>query len=91
MKNYLTVVRRTMIINVGDIIEGNRGRVGEIINIGIATEKTDIAAENDTSLNAKTYDTDLNYKGAITYSGDTGTHWCYFNEIEKVVKAKDGQ
>jgi len=78
-----------MIINVGDIIEGNRGRVGEIINIGIATEKTDIAAENDTSLNAKTYDTDLNYKGAITYSGDTGTHWCYFNEIEKVVKAKN--
>ena len=78
-----------MIINVGDIVEGNHGRVGEIINIGIATEKTDIAAENDTSLNAKTYDTDLNYTGAITYSGDTGTHWCYFNEIEKVVKAKN--
>ena len=78
-----------MIINVGDIIEGNHGRVGEIINIGIATEKTDIASENDTSLNAKTYDTDLNYTGAITYSGDTGTHWCYFNEIEKVVKAKN--
>ena len=78
-----------MIINVGDIIEGNRGRVGEIINIGIATEKTDIAAENDTSLNAKTYDTELNYTGAITYSGDTGTHWCYFNEIEKVIKAKN--
>ena len=80
-----------MIINVGDIVEGNHGRVGEIINIGIATEKTDIAAENDTSLNAKTYDTDLNYVGAITYSGDSGTHWCYFNEIEKVVKAKNGQ
>ena len=78
-----------MIINVGDIVEGNRGRVGEIINIGIATEKTDIAAENDTSLNAKTYDTDLNYVGAITYSGDSGTHWCYFNEIEKVLKAKN--
>ena len=80
-----------MIINVGDIIEGNHGRVGEIINIGIATEKTDIAAENDTSLNAKTYDTELNYTGAITYSGDTGTHWCYFNEIERVIKAKDEQ
>ncbi len=80
-----------MIINVGDIIEGNHGRVGEIINIGIATEKTDIAAENDTSLNAKTYDTDLNYVGAITYSGDSGTHWCYFNEIERVIKAKDEQ
>ena len=80
-----------MIINVGDIVEGNHGRVGEIINIGIATEKTDIAAENDTSLNAKTYDTDLNYVGAITYSGDSGTLWCYFNEIEKVVKAKNEQ
>jgi len=78
-----------MIINVGDIIEGNHGRVGEIINIGIATEKTDIAAESDNSLNAKTYDTELNYTGAITYSGDTGTHWCYFNEIEKVIKAKN--
>ena len=78
-----------MIINVGDIIEGNHGWVGEIINIGIATEKTDIAAESDNSLNAKTYDTELNYTGAITYSGDTGTHWCYFNEIEKVVKAKN--
>ena len=35
-----------MIINVGDKIVGNHGRTGEIINIGIATEKTDIAAEN---------------------------------------------
>ena len=80
-----------MQIKLGDMITDNRGRVGEIINIGIATEKTDIAAENDTSLNAKTYDTELNYTGAITYSGDTGTHWCYFNEIEKVIKAKNGQ
>ena len=48
-----------MIINVGDKIVGNHGRVGEIINIGIATEANDIAAENDTALNAKTYDTDL--------------------------------
>ena len=52
-----------MIINVGDKIIGNHGRTGEIINIGIATEMTDIAAENDTALNAKTYDTDLGYKG----------------------------
>ena len=46
-----------MIINVGDTIKANHGRTGEIINIGIATESTDIAAENDTALNAKTYDT----------------------------------
>ena len=78
-----------MIINIGDTITANHGRSGEIINIGIATEKTDIAAELDSSLNAKTYDTSLGYTGAITYTGDTGTHWCYFNEIEKVVKAKN--
>ena len=76
-----------MIINVGDKILGNHGRVGEIINIGIATEMTDIAAENDTALNAKTYDTDLKYTGAVTFTGkdtfgNTGTYWCYFDQIE---------
>ena len=73
-----------MISNIGDTIEDKKGRQGEIINIGIATEKTDIAAENDTALNAKTYDTELGYTGAITYTGDSGTHWCYFNQINKV-------
>tara|TARA_B100000925_G_scaffold289341_1_gene272024 strand:+ start:2123 stop:2368 length:246 start_codon:yes stop_codon:yes gene_type:complete len=73
-----------MIINVGDYVHTNNGREGTIINIGIATEKNDVAAENETSLNAKTYDTDLNYVGAITFTGDTGTHWCYFNQIDKV-------
>ena len=78
-----------MIINIGDTIEDKKGRQGEIINIGIATEKTDIAAENDTSLNAQTYDTDLNYTGAVTYSGDTGTHWCYFSQIEDNLTEKN--
>ena len=78
-----------MIINVGDTIKTTNGRVGEIINIGIATEKTDIAAENETSLNAKTYDTDLGYVGAITFTGTdesptNGTYWCYFDQIDKV-------
>ena len=73
-----------MIINVGDKIKGSHDRVGEIINIGIATEKNDIAAENDTSLNAKTYDTELGYTGAITF----GSNWCYFDQIEKIVKRK---
>jgi len=73
-----------MIINVGDFVYANQGRTGTIINIGIATEKNDIAAENDTALNAKTYDTELGYVGAITYTGDNGTHWCYFDQIEKV-------
>ena len=73
-----------MIINIGDTIEDTKGRQGEIVNIGIATEKTDVAAENDTSLNAQTYDTELNYMGAITF----GSNWCYFNKIEKIVKRK---
>ena len=73
-----------MIINIGDTIEDKKGRQGEIVNIGIATEKTDVAAENDTSLNAQTYDTELNYMGAITF----GSNWCYFNQIEKIVKRK---
>ena len=78
-----------MIINVGDKIIGNHGRTGEIINIGIATEKTDIAAENDTALNAKTYDTSLGYTGAVTYSGDGGTYWCYFDQIEDNLTEKE--
>ena len=68
-----------MIINVGDKIEDNKGREGIITNIGIATEITDVAAENNTSLNAQTYDTELNYTGAVTF----GSNWCYFHQIEK--------
>mgnify|MGYP006226328479 FL=1 len=71
-----------MIINIGDTIEDVKGRQGEITNIGIATEKTDIAAELDSSLNAKTYDTELDYTGAITF----GSNWCYFSQIDKVVE-----
>ena len=50
-----------MIINLGDTIRDERGREGVVTNIGIATEPTDIAAESENSLSAKTYDTDLNY------------------------------
>ena len=76
--------RGYMIINIGDTIEDKRGRQGEIVNIGIAVEKTDIAAENDTSLNAQTYDTTLGYVGAITF----GSNWCYFDQIKEIVKRK---
>ena len=69
-----------MIIKIGDIVDDDRGRTGEISNIGIATDKNDIAAESDTSLNAQEYDTDLNYTGAITF----GSNWCYFIQIKKV-------
>ena len=78
-----------MIINLGDTIVDERGREGVVTNIGIATEPTDIAAENDTALNAKTYDTSLGYTGAVTYTGDNGTDWCYFNQIEDNLTEKE--
>ncbi len=74
-----------MIINIGDTIRDKKGREGELINIGIATEKSDVAAENDTSLNAQTYDTDLNYTGAVSF----GSNWCYFNQIKEVIKKNE--
>ena len=74
-----------MIINLGDTIEDKRGRQGVITNIGIATEQTDIAAESDNSLNAKTYDTELDYTGVVTF----GEYWCYFVEIDKVIKRNE--
>ena len=74
-----------MIINLGDTIVDERGRTGVVTNIGIATEKTDIAAESDTSLSDKTYDTDLMYTGAVTF----GDNWCYFTQIEDVIKKNE--
>ena len=53
--------------------------------IGIATEPTDIAAELDTAANVKTYDTELNYTGAITF----GEYWCYFSQIKDVIKKNE--
>ena len=74
-----------MIINLGDTIVDERGREGVVTNIGIATNKYDIAAEQEDSLNAKTYDTDLNYTGAVTF----GDNWCYFMQIKDVVKKNE--
>ena len=74
-----------MIINLGDTIREKNGREGVITNIGIATEKTDIGAESDNSLNAKEYDTELNYTGAITF----GEYWCYFDQIAEVIKKNE--
>ena len=73
-----------MIIGIGGTIEDERGRQGELVNIGIATEKEDIAAESDTSCNAQVYDTDLGYTGAVTF----GSNWCYFSQIKSIVKRK---
>ena len=83
-----------MIINLGDTITDSRGREGVITNIGIATEPTDIAAELDTAASVKTYDTELNYTGAITFTGkdtfgNTGTYWCYFDQIEDNLTEKE--
>jgi hypothetical protein len=35
-----------MQIKINDTITDDRGRTGKVINIGIATDKTDIAGEN---------------------------------------------
>ena len=74
-----------MQIKLGDTIRDDRGREGVITNIGIAVRKEDIAAEDDTSLSAKEYDTDLNYTGAITF----GSNWCYFMQIKEVIKKNE--
>ena len=72
-----------MKIKLGDTIRDERGRERVITNIGIATDPTDIAAE--LGVNAKEYDTDLNYVGAITF----GSNWCYFMQIKEVIKKND--
>ncbi len=72
-----------MIIKLGDTVKDEKGREGEITNIGIATDKNDIAGE--LGVNAKEYDTELNYTGAITF----GSNWCYFSQIAEVVKKNE--
>ena len=72
-----------MIIKLGDTIKDERGREGEVVNIGIATDKSDIAGE--LGLSAKEYDTDLNYTGAVSF----GSNWCYFNQIKEVIKKNE--
>ena len=72
-----------MIIKLGDTIREKSGREGVITNIGIATDKNDIAGE--LGVNAKEYDTELNYTGAITF----GSNWCYFSQIAEVVKKNE--
>ena len=53
-----------MQIKLGDVIRDDKGREGVLVNIGIATDKSDVAGE--LGVNAKEYDTDLNYMGAIS-------------------------
>ena len=72
-----------MLIKLGDTIQDVKGREGEITNIGIATDKNDIACEF--GVNAKEYDTELNYTGAITF----GSNWCYFSQIAEVIKKNE--
>ena len=72
-----------MQLKLGDTIRDDRGRAGVIPNIGIATDPADIGGE--LGVNAKEYDTDLNYTGAITF----GSNWCYFSDIKEVIKKND--
>ena len=72
-----------MKIQLGDTIKDEKGRECEITNIGIATDKNDIAGE--LGVNAKEYDTELDYTGAITF----GSNWCYFSQIAEVIKKNE--
>ena len=72
-----------MEIRLGDTIKDSRGREGVLTNIGIATSKTDVAGE--LGVDAKEYDNDLNYMGAVTF----GSNWCYFSDIQEVVKKNE--
>ena len=72
-----------MKIQLGDTLKDTKGRQGEVTNIGIATDKNDIAGE--LGVNAKEYDTELDYTGAITF----GSNWCYFSQIAEVVKKNE--
>ena len=72
-----------MEIKLGDTIRDDRGREGVLTNIGIATSKTDVAGE--LGVDAKEYDTDLNYMGAVTF----GSNWCYFSDIQEVTKKNE--
>ena len=72
-----------MIIKLGDTITDYKGRKGAVVNIGIATDKYDIAGE--LGVNAKEYDTELDYTGAITF----GSNWCYFSQIAEVIKKNE--
>jgi hypothetical protein len=72
-----------MEIRLGDTIKDSRGREGVLTNIGIATSKTDVAGE--LGVDAKEYDTDLNYMGAVEF----GSNWCYFSDIQEVVKKNE--
>ena len=67
-----------MIIKIGDTLTDEKGRTGTINQIGIATDKTDTAGE--LGLQAKEYDTDLNYTGSVCFDDN----WCYFYQIRKV-------
>ena len=35
----------------------------------------------------KTYDTSLNYTGAVTF----GSNWCYFSQIDKVLEKNNNE
>ena len=72
-----------MLIKLGDTIREKGGREGVVTNIGIATDKNDIAGE--LGVNAKEYDTELDYTGAITF----GSNWCYFSQIAEVIKKNE--
>jgi len=80
-----------MKIKIGDRISANHNRKGVIDTIQIGMETNDIAGQYSSSVNAKEYDTELNYNGSVSYTTDDNEWcWCYFNQIEGVIKNEKG-
>ena len=76
-----------MKIKIGDKISANKNREGVIDTIQIGMETHDIAGEYQSSVKTSTYDTELNYNGSVRYTTDDNEWcWCYFNQIEGVIK-----
>ena len=69
------------VINVGDKIYTDNGRVGEVKTITISIAEHDIAGETY-GVNVPHYDTKLEYQGNVLF-GDN--YWTYFNQIVGVV------
>lgn len=75
-------------IKIGDWVEvksGSSTRSGIITTIGISMSERDPAAEDSTAAKVESYYLPLDYKGAISYTNNTGEWWSYFNKITKVI------
>jgi len=77
------IKEENFILRVGDFLEDKKGRYGQIISISIAMTPNDPAGENKEAADVEEYHTKMGYQGAVSF----GNYWCYFYQIEKVIKS----